>query len=63
MVSILVNLAYVRRKVARKFEFKDGYSIYFSAAMEKVLQLQLTEKDHDTSGEESEDAGYAAPKA
>jgi len=36
MVSILVNLAYVRQTVARTFNFGPGYSTTFGTEMEKA---------------------------
>ena len=36
MVSILINLAYVRRTVAKEFEFALGYSKSFGPAMERA---------------------------
>lgn len=45
MVCLLVNLAYVRAIVAKKFEFKQGYSKEFSVNMKRAGTIHLGTKE------------------
>ena len=44
MVNILINLAYVRKEVAKEFEFKAGYSQTMGAEIKKTNATMLRSK-------------------
>ena len=41
MVSILVNLAFVKSKVAKEFKFEPGYSKSFQADMDQTMHSSI----------------------
>ena len=47
MVSILINLAYVKQSVAQKFEFGPGYSTKFGADVQEAILAEKEARDYN----------------
>lgn len=62
MVSILINLAYVRHAVAESFKFEAGYSKNFGMAMKKANTVKLTAEPTKVFEELADLDGYKPPE-